>query len=69
MPQRFKLRTLANVEQARAHARSVWVWIKRMLKQIDTILDFLIDAVGYSTGVAAGGVVKKVRESLRALMA
>ncbi|HLU80213.1 MAG TPA: hypothetical protein VKZ52_11700 [Burkholderiaceae bacterium] len=69
MPQRFKLRTLASVEQARTRARSVWVWIQRMLKQIDTILDSLIDAVGYSTGVAAGGVVKEVKESMRALMA
>ena len=63
-PQRLKLRVLGAVEQARKRFQSVWDWLKEALRQINHILESIIDAVAASTGTPHAGLIKEFKDTL-----
>jgi hypothetical protein len=67
-PQRFKLRALEAIEQARQSVEDFGTWIKAMLAGIDAILNSLVNAAGAVSGLPLGSLAQEFKDMLAAIL-
>lgn len=67
-PQRFKLRALEAIEQAREAAENFTMWLRAMLAGIDAILNSLVNAAGAVSGLPLGSLAQEFKDIIGAII-
>jgi hypothetical protein len=67
-PQRFKLRALEAIEQARTSMDNFTAWLKALLAGIDAILNSLVNAAGAVSGLPLGSLAQEFKDIIVAIL-